>query len=221
MRKKKNGKGEFYKIVETPYYINLVGIRNQYEGEKYSNVFKDRMWAIWKDDTGKWQSQNWAISTIPGLYYTNNPKQTMKQWCISIDPKTNKPWRAEGLGIMVPGQYRDIYRLEEAVPGKKGFWESPYFMVNGGQYTYRDQNWNSDIITFSNKSTALKNLDPYSGMLIHRGFGGGVTVNNWSQGCQVFSKEGDYKQLIDYARYHITKHGNKFNYTLLEGKDVV
>jgi hypothetical protein len=121
---------------------------------------------------------------------------------------------------MVPGQYRDIYRLEEAVPGKKGFWESPFFMVNGGQYTYRDQNWNSDIITFSNKSTALKNLDPYSGMLIHRGFGGGVTVDTWSEGCQVFSKDSDYKQLIALARYHIKKHGNKFNYTLLEGREV-
>lgn len=221
MRKKKNSKGEFYKIVETPYYINLVGIRNQYEGEKYSNVFKDRLWAIWKDQSGKWQSQNWAISTMPGLYHSKNPKQTMKEWCISINPKTKKPQRPQGLGIMVPGQYKDIYRLSEAVPGKKGFLQSPYFMVNGGQYTYRDQNWNSDIITFTNKSTALKNLVPDSGMLIHRGFGGGVTVDNWSEGCQVFSKEGDYKQLIEYARYHITKNGNKFNYTLLEGKDVV
>ena len=221
MRKKKNSKGEFYKIVETPYYINLVGIRNQYEGEKYSNKFKDRMWAIWKDKAGKWQSQNWAISTIPGLYHGFKPKQTMKEWCISIKPKTGKPQRAEGLGILVPAQYLDLYSLVESSTPGYSMTSSPYFVTPpSSQYTYRDQNWGSDIITFSNKSTATKRLVT-AAMYIHRGFPGGINVDTWSEGCQVFSKDSDYKQLLDLARYHKEKHGNKFNYTLLEGRDVV
>ena len=220
MRKKKDNKGKFYELVEKPYYINLVGIRNQYEGEKYSNKFKDRMWAIWKDDAGKWQSQNWPISTIPGLYHGKNPKQTMKEWCISIKPKTGKPQRAEGLGILVPAQYLNVYSLVESSAPGYSMKSSPYFVTpESSQYTYRDQNWGSDIITFSNKSTATKRLVTAS-MYIHRGFPGGANVDTWSEGCQVFSKDSDYKQLIDLARYHIKKHQNKFNYTLLEGKEV-
>jgi hypothetical protein len=79
--------------------------------------------------------------------------------------------------------------------------------------------FDSDIITFSNRSTATNSLVS-AGMFIHRGFPSGVNVNNWSEGCQVFSKDSDYKQLIALARYHIKKHGNKFNYTLLEGREV-
>jgi len=208
MKKKKNSKGNFYQLVEKPYYINLVGIRNQYEGQKYSNKFVDRMWAIWKDDAGKWQSQNWAISSIPG---SKHGKQTMKQWC-----KTNRP---QGLGILVPAQYLNIYSLQEASSTGYSMKASPYFSTNAGQYTYRDRNFDSDIITFSNRSTATNSLVS-AGMFIHRGFPSGVNVNNWSEGCQVFSKDSDYKQLIALARYHIKKHGNKFNYTLLEGREV-
>ena len=200
--------GNFYQLVEKPYYINLVGIRNQYEGQKYSNKFMDRMWAIWKDDAGKWQSQNWSISSIPGA---KHGKQTMKQWC-----KTNRP---QGLGILVPAQYLNIYSMREASGTGYSMKASPYFSTNAGQYTYRDQNFDSDIITFSNKKTAANKLVS-AGMFIHRGFPSGVNVNNWSEGCQVFSKESDYKQLIALARYHIKKHGNKFNYTLLEGREV-
>lgn len=226
MRMKKNGSGVFYKIVESPYYINLVGIRNQYEGEKYSNQFKDRMWAIWKDDAGKWQSQNWAVSTIPGLYHRNKaPKQRMKDFMASIITEGERKGqieRPQGLGILVPGQYTDVYTLHELIPGKKGFPQSPFFKTKEKvkQFAYRDKNTASDNITYSNKSTVMKSSMDY-GMYIHRGFPGGVTVDSWSEGCQVFSKESDYKQLIEYARNHIKKHGNSFNYTLLEGKDIV
>jgi len=210
MRKKKDSKGNYYKIVEKPYYINLVSIRTQRQGQPYSNKFKDTMYAIWKDDKGSWQSAKWAISTIPGLYKSFGKKIKMK-----AHMKTNRP---QGLGILTEGQYLNIYKLSEGNPASdSSFKKIPHFISVGNQTAYRDKNWESDIITYSN----LGKLDVANhGMFIHKGFGGGVNVNNWSEGCQVFSNQKDFEQLISLSRYHVKKHGNSFNYTLLLDTDL-
>ena len=204
--KKKN-----YKIEEKVNYINIIGIRYQYEGHPYSNKFKDRMWAIWKDDRGKWESQNWPISSVPGLYMVPKNKTKMKAWCA-----TN---RKQGLGIMVPAQYVGIYKFYEAEDDESKFTMKarPTFRSVGNQLAYRDKAWDSDNITFSNKSTPEK---ANHGMFIHRGFPGGADVNNWSEGCQVFSRESDFKQFCNLARVHMKTNGNIFNYTLMLGTDI-
>ena len=197
-----------YTINESPFYLNIVSIRYQYEGQEYSNKFKDRLWAIWKNDEGQWESKNWAISTLPGLLMDWRKKLKMKKWC-----STN---RKKGLGILVPAQYVNIYKFEEA-SSSKGMKSKPYFRSVGKQLAYRDIKWDSDIITYSNK----ENLDSGNhGMFIHRGWPGGVNVNNWSEGCQVFSKESDYDQFCNLSRFHIQKNSNSFNYSLLMSNDI-
>lgn len=197
-----------YEVIEDPYYINIVGIRYQYEGQPYSNKFKDRIWSIWKNDSGKWESKNWASSTIPGLFMKWRSGLKMKKWC-----STN---RKKGLGILVPAQYKGIYKMYEA-SASRGMKASPYFRSRGDQLAYRDKAWDTDTITYGNKNS----LDVGNhAMFIHRGFPGGTNVNNWSEGCQIFSKDADYKQFCNLARNHIEKHNNKFNYTLLMSSDV-
>lgn len=201
-----------YKVVEKTNYINIVGIRNQYEGQPYSNKFKDRMWAIWKNDIGQWESQSWPITTIPGLYMDKKNDIKMKKWCA-----TN---RKQGMGIMVPAQYIDIYKFFESEDDESSFTmkSRPTFRSVGDQLAYRDTAWDSDTITYSNKGSLDKKNH---GMFIHRGYPGGSDVNNWSEGCQVFSRDGDFKQFCNLARIHLKKNGNTFNYTLLQGTDIV
>jgi hypothetical protein len=216
MRKKKSTKGEFYKLEEKPYYLNLIGIRTQYEGQLYSNKFVDIMWGVWKNEKDQWEGVSWPISTIPGLYFSGF--KTQKKWCLESNGKGGQN-RPGGLGIMAEGQYLNVYTLHEAESNPdRHFKKSPYFVNAPIQLSYRDKNWDSNLITFSNKS---KPQAGGHGMFIHRGFPNGGKVNTWSQGCQVFEKEGDYNQLISLARRHIKHHNNKFHYTLLLSSDFI
>jgi hypothetical protein len=204
-------KSKSYKVEEKPYFLNIVGIRYQYEGQDYSNKFKDKLWAIWKNDRGEWESQNWPISTVPGLFMTKSKGIKMKSWCAEN--------RVKGLGVMVPSQYLNIYKFfESELPESEVKMKArPTFRANGMQLAYRDTNWDSDKMTFNNKNNPDKGNH---GMHIHRGFPGGSDVNNWSEGCQVFSRDSDFKQLCNFARNHIGKHGNSFHYTLMMSVDV-
>lgn len=201
-----------YQIIDKPYYLNIVSIRYQYEGDVYSNQFKDRMWAIWKNNEGLWEFNSWSISTIPGLYMNKKNGLKMKTWC-----KSNRP---KGLGILVPAQYQNIYKFFESEEPKNlsKVKARPTFRSIDKQLAYRDKSFDSDIISYSNKDLPEKGNH---GMFIHRGFPGGSLVNNWSEGCQVFSREADYDQLCELARNHIKIYGNSFDYTLMTSKDVV
>lgn len=200
-----------YKIVDKPYYINIVSIRYQYEGDLYSNQFKDRMWAIWKNSEGLWEFNSWSISTIPGLYMNKKEGLRMKSWC-----KTNRP---KGLAILVPAQYQGIYKFYEAeeprnLPKMKA---RPTFRSLDKQLVYRDKSFDTDLISFSNRENPDKGNH---GIFIHRGFPGGTLVNNWSEGCQVFSRDSDYEQLCELARKHLGLYGNSFDYTLMTSRDI-
>jgi len=207
-------KAKNYKIETKANYINIIGVRNQYEGQKYSNTFKDKMWAIWKNDAGQWESKNWPVSTIPGVNrfkLDDGSRTTFKKWC-SLK-------RKKGIGIMVPAQYLNVYTFYEPTSkGKYSIKSHPFFHNDGRkQKAYRDKAFDTDKITFSNK----ENVDVGShGMLIHRGFPSGSGVNNWSEGCQVFNKQNDLNQLANLARNHVKKNGNRFHYTLITGVDI-
>lgn len=202
-------KSKKYVIKEDVDYINIVGIRYQLEGNQYSNVFKDRMWAIWKNSSGNWESKSYPVSTIAGLY-RGSPKNgvKMKKYVQQKNPK--------GLGTIVPSQYINIYSLHEA-SSSTGFATLPYLRQSGPLKAFRDKHWDDDRIYYDNKN----NIDVGNfGMHIHKGFLGGTLVNSWSEGCQVFSKSNDYSQFISLLRTHIKKYGNRFNYTLMTHLDI-
>lgn len=210
-----NAKG--YKVEEKPYYINIIGVRNQYEGQVYSNTFKDRMWAIWKNDEGQWESKTWPISSIPGVdrHKLKDGSGKRVKWKEFLSKH-----RKKGGGILVPAQYLNIYTFYEPTSTSSYSIKSkPFFHTDGRpQKAFRDKDFNSDKITFSNKN----DIDVGNHcMLIHRGFPSGSGVNNWSEGCQVLQKETDLNQLANLARKHIQKgNGNRFHYTLITGLDV-
>jgi hypothetical protein len=50
---------------------------------------------------------------------------------------------------------------------------------------------------------------------------GSTQIDKWSAGCQVFSKESDFNQLMELAYKAKDLYGNSFTYTLIESKDIV
>lgn len=87
-----------YKIYEKPYELNIVAIRNQCiaSGDKYTDQFIDKLYALYKDDQNVWRVKNYVYSTVPGLEFTVSEKwlrdsklDTINQiyWSNKIDQK--------------------------------------------------------------------------------------------------------------------------------------
>lgn len=217
-------------IYQDPYKMNIVGVRNHYPGQNYSNKFIDKIYLIYKETRdGDWKYQSHPISTMPGVYFTvkekhftdgngnvkypalakyNNKKITMKKYCSII--------RKKGVGILMEGQYVNLYEIgkhcgAKAMKNRAG--------EDGNQYAYRDQDWDNELsITYSSSKDK-----GWHAMYIHKGYSGtgvGKTVGNWSEGCQVFNSEKDLNSFFDKCEIHKGKYGNVFTYTLMTGRDV-
>lgn len=209
-----------YMINSKPNQINIVGIRKQYEGDAYSNSFKDDMWVIYQDGSSStWQYRKYKITTMPGFYYGNDVNgnfvvdrtapsfhtQPGKNSTINIKQSASVA-KNGGLGIMVPAQYVDIYTIGTHCGAAA-------MISRGKQKAYRDQN-PGNVITYSSQN------EGNFGMLIHRGYPGGATVDNWSLGCTVLANESDLNDLFTLAHQHANLYGDLFNYTLMMGKDI-
>jgi hypothetical protein len=216
-----------YTILSGVDQINLVGVRRQYEGNTYSNKFRDDLYAIWKDSSNKIRIRKWRISTMPGYYkalevqtkdgiklkssnyklksgesFSGNTKGG-----VPIDVKLTSIMQGRGgMGILANAQYLDIYRIGEH-GGEKAL------ITKGKQRAYRDRS-SGDIIKYTSTN------EGFFGMHIHKGFPSGEFVNNWSEGCQILRSKSDLKELFEILEIHRTKWGNSFNYTLLLERDL-
>ncbi len=207
-----NEKG--YVILDRPFEMNIVGIRRQYEGMVYSNAFMDTMYLIYKDNDGNWVSSKYPISTIPGLEIkdpVSGKKDGLKKF--KKDPSNKKGsliTRKPNLGTLMEAQYINVYQMGEFL-GKRAM------KTVGKQKAYRDQNVDNSTITYSVTDTGN------FGMHIHAGYvgtGSSSKVDNWSEGCQVFSTHAHLNHFFDLCENHKLKYGNKFNYTLMLAKDI-
>jgi len=205
-----------YKILTRPYEANIVGIRKQYEGQKYSNSFKDDLYVFYKiQENSNWQVWKFKISTMPGFYYgqevgddfkidvtgksTFSIKQSKKMLSRGTPPNN-------GLGIMMEAQYLNIYQIGQHAG-------SPALKALGPHKFYRD-NSPGDTIRYTGRGQG------FTDMHVHKGFPGGAKVNNWSEGCQVFQSESQLNKLISLLQEHKNRYGNKFNYTLMLDRDI-
>jgi len=204
-----------YKIMTRPYECNIVGIRRQYEGQKYSNVFKDDLFLFFKtDNTDRWETYKFKISTMPGLYSAYEEGGRLKVDKTGKSPnvkhlplmlKRGTPPN-NGLGILMEAQYLNIYKI-----GEHG--GAPAMITLGEQMFYRD-NSPGDIIKYTGKGKG------WAAMFIHKGYDGGLTVDNWSEGCQVFSAKEELNKFFSLCEEHKTRYGNKFHYTLMLERDL-
>jgi len=206
-----------YRIFDRPFEVNTIGVRYQYPGQDYSDKFKDRIYAIWKDDTGKWKMKYWAVSTIPGLLPGKSDRakgfKTLKD---AVGPSRG------GIGILKPAQYIDVYYIDYHKGSTK---DARAMKTKGKQLAYRDQNYGSTKITFSNEDESNSKGGANFAMYIHKAYTSGAGKNtygvqSWSEGCQVFQDPKCLNQYFDICEVHKGKYGNSFSYTLITSKDV-
>lgn len=169
------------------YDLNLVGIRSK---DATPNTFNDAIYAIYKE-RGMWVARWWSITTDPGLYWLNNPGNSLGTAAVVAD----RQYR----GVWTIGKHRNKYTA----------------LVQTGEISvHRDNNRDAKVdYDPANIETG------YFGINCHRATtntGGSVNVDKWSAGCQVFSKPEDFSAFMEICAKQVQVRGwTSFSYTLL------
>ena len=169
--------------------LNIIGVRNS---NSKANKFDDTMLVVYRNGRKNWEVKSYQITTDPGRYWLK------------------RPMNVNGTAIVVPDQYRSIYKL-----GKhRGVYEA--LVQTGGPISvYRDSN-RDDIL----------NLEPdtvtsgFYGINIHKSSNSESTkVEKWSAGCQVFARSSEYNDFIRLVKKSENLYGDTFSYTLITEDD--
>ena len=171
------------------YNVNIIGIRSK---DHEANRFDDRMCMVFRDEQG-WITRTWECTTEPGRYWLENPS------------------RVEGTAILVPGQYRGVWKIDK----HQGKYDA-LCQRNGTVKTYRDSN-KDDVIDLDVQSIT----EGYYGINIHKAGSSSTQVDKWSAGCQVFKNSTDFQTYMKLIKTSAKYHGSKFTYTLLEEDDLI
>tara|TARA_R110000851_G_scaffold174822_1_gene321045 strand:+ start:28127 stop:28765 length:639 start_codon:yes stop_codon:yes gene_type:complete len=177
------------------FNANIVGIR---ASEKKTNVFDDTMLLIYKNKKKEWEVISSVITTDPGEKYLVNP----------INDK--------GTAILVPNQYRGVYRVDIHARNNSRFAHEALCQRGGKLKVWRD-----------NDRDKVLDHDPESidegwfGVNIHRSKSSGEAdyVGSYSAGCQVYKNSTDFKLFMDVVKRSAKLYGNSFSYTLLDEQD--
>jgi hypothetical protein len=229
-----------YKLYEDVYRLNIVAIRTQCQsiGDKYTDQFVDKLYVMFKKEDNTWELKQYMFSTVPGLEFTitdnwlkeknlnklnpwigsSGKKIFMKEYAKTAGTVNGDPTLKNGLPILTPSQYVDVYYLSK-YKGAKAF-----LTINGAtQLVWRDSDTdNPDTFNphnFTNPELITPNSLIDNGIKVHLGYPGGKNVGNWSEGSQVFSNADSLNEFFGYCEKHKEKYDNKFTYTLATKND--
>jgi len=184
------GKGYAWFEGTKDYDLNIVGVRNSATGNKVTNVFDDKITVSYKLN-GEWQFHEWNATTDPG-------KKGVMEY-----------HNAAGVARLVEGQYRGSHSI--------GLHQGKYKALKQAKpvKVYRDPNRD---LTYDETKIA----EGIFGINIHRSSATGTStyVENWSEGCQVFSTVTDFDKFMALCEKASAIHGNSFTYTLIESSDL-
>ena len=185
------GKGYAWFEGTKDYDLNIVGVRNSATGNKVTNLFDDKITVSYKLN-GEWQFHEWNATTDPG-------KKGVMEY-----------HNAAGVARLVEGQYRGSHSI--------GLHQGKYKALKQAKpvKVYRDPNRD---LTYDETKIA----EGIFGINIHRSSATGTStyVENWSEGCQVFSTITDFDKFMALCEKASAIHGNSFTYTLIESSDLV
>lgn len=185
------GKGYAWFEGTKDYDLNIVGVRNSATGNKVTNLFDDKITVSYKLN-GEWQFHVWNATTDPG-------KKGVMEY-----------HNAAGVARLVEGQYRGSHSI--------GLHQGKYKALRQAKpvKVYRDPNRD---LTYDETKIA----EGIFGINIHRSSATGTStyVENWSEGCQVFSTITDFDKFMALCEKASAIHGNSFTYTLIESSDLV
>ncbi len=184
-----------YKWFESGNYnLNIVGVRNSETHGKVTNKFDDCITVSYNID-GEEKFHCFSATTDPGSHWEKN--------------LLNK----DGVAILVPNQYRSSHEIRKHQGKYEALCQKKPVKVyrdnnKDGKYDMLEENIHEGIF----------------GINIHKAgsrINGSTQIDKWSAGCQVFSKESDFNQLMELAYKAKNLYGNSFTYTLIESKDLV
>tara|TARA_Y100000310_G_scaffold21406_2_gene20702 strand:- start:530 stop:1105 length:576 start_codon:yes stop_codon:yes gene_type:complete len=170
------------------YNLNIIGIRSTVH---HPNQFDDRMCLVFRDEIG-WLTRTWPCTTDPGKYWLEHPMNI------------------EGTAILVPGQYRGVYRI-----GKHRGQYDALTQRGGTVKVYRDGD-KDEILDMDPESVT----EGYYGINIHKAGAKSIAVNRWSAGCQVFANKDDFVEFMSICYAARNKWGDSFTYTLIEDPEM-
>lgn len=176
------------------YNLNIVGVRNSDTYGKVTNRFDDCL-TLSYNVNGEEKFHCFPATTDPGTHWVENVLND------------------KGVAILVPDQYRGSHKIRK----HQGKYEALCQKKN--VKVYRDKN--KDGVYDMLEENIQKGI---FGINIHKAGSrvkGSTQIDKWSAGCQVFSKESDFNQLMELAHKAKDLYGNSFTYTLIESKDLV
>ena len=176
------------------YNLNIVGVRNSDTNNEVTNKFDDKLTVSYSVG-GEKKYFEFKATTDPGQHWEKN--------------LLNK----DGVAILVPNQYRGSHEIRKHQGKYEALCQKKPVKVyrdnnKDGKYDMLEENIQEGIF----------------GINIHKAgkFANGSTqIDKWSAGCQVFSKQTDFEQLMELAYKAKDLYGNSFTYTLIESKDIV
>jgi hypothetical protein len=175
------------------YDVNIIGVRRN-GSNLITNTFDDLITVSYRDDEGKWNYEEYKVTTDPGKHWMNHPMNT------------------DGTAILVPGQYRSAYQI--------GKHQNRYMALVQRKpvKVYRDNDRDNEYDL--DPRTIQSGL---FGINIHRSnpYTESYYVNKWSAGCQVFKRIKDYNQFMGIMQNAASFWGNGFTYTLLNHRDII
>lgn len=188
-----NRKGYAY-FTTGAYNLNIIGIRS-YQCNKVTNKFDDWFVVIYKDNRGSWHRKIWPCTTEPGLDLMKNP--------------SNK----KGTAILVPGQYRGMWRID----------------MHNGKYKALCQRTKPCKVYRDGNKDDVYDLLPTKidtgifGINMHRAsrWSEANYIGKYSAGCQVFQSPTDFADMMALADRQVKAGlGNSFTYTLIKEEDL-
>ena len=175
------------------YNVNLVGIRNN---SGSSEKFDDILLVVYRNGNREWEVLSYEITTEPGP---------------SI---LRKPINAAGTAVLVPGQYRGVYKID--THGGKNR-HVALCQRNGVVRVYRDTDKDGKPETTGTIQEGM------FGINIHRHARPDEKeyVGGSSAGCQVFKGSKNFAQFMETCNRAADICGNSFTYTLLDESDIL
>jgi hypothetical protein len=187
-------------LIQDRGLLNIVAIRSS---KREFDVFGCQLAHFYLHGPNGWQLEQFPITTYPGKYYT-------------VDKLLNP----KGAAILVPGQYRGIYKLDK----HRGIYEA-LCQRNGEVRVFRDGNRDRvyDLKpqtiqsgSFGINVHATQNPDGAPANLV------ASRVHAASAGCLVFARIGDFVRGRDRWRDNrsISPHSLNFTLTLIDDTDL-
>jgi len=174
------------------YNLNLIAVRSKSDS---SDKFDDALFVVFRDKDKEWEVRSYEITTEPG-------------------PRIlRKPINEKGTAILVPGQYRSVYKID--THGGKNR-HIALCQRNGKVWVYRDDDRDGK------PDEKLVMDEGMFGINIHRHAREGEKeyVLGSSAGCQVFKSSRQFAQFMELCNQAADIYGNSFTYTLLEEKEL-